>query len=170
MNYGHAEISSTSFKGNSSTFGGAIFNMAKNLVHYSNNHSTNLIDDGYIKVVDCNFASNSAIKLGGVICNLSKSKFDRCIFGKNTASSFSHFISNGPEGILKNDNTVELTQFISVLTIVGCDFRIGGILENNAIYNQKNCLLTIDSQTVLNKKSAKDNSNILLNRGKIEFN
>ena len=51
MNYGHAEISSTPFKGNSSTFGGAIFNMAKNLVHYSNNHSSNLIEDGYLKVV-----------------------------------------------------------------------------------------------------------------------
>ena len=169
LNYGHAEVVSTPFKMNSSSFGGAIFNMAGNLIRYSNDHSSNLINEGYIKFVECSFASNSANKLGGVICNLSKAKFDKCSFAKNSASNFSHLISNGPEGFIKKDSCVDPDHFISVLTIKNCDFRIRGNLEKNAIYNQKNCFLTISSDTVINQQSAESNSNIFLNMGKLEF-
>lgn len=168
LNYGHAEVTSTPFKMNSATMGGAVFNMAKSLISYSDNHSSNLIDDGYVKLADCNFASNSANKLGGVICNLSKAKFDKCIFAKNSASNLSHLISNGPKGI-KNYRAAASSEYISVLTLANCDFRIGGNLEKNAIFNQERCLLTVSSDTVINQHPASDNSNIFANHGKIEF-
>lgn len=168
LNYGSSTVSSTPFKLNSATLGGAILNMAKISISYSNNHSSNMVSDGYIKFIECNFASNSANSLGGVITNLSKSKFEKCIFAKNSASNISHIINNGPKGI-KGYNVSASADYVSVLTLSDCEFRIGGDLEKNAVYNQERCLLSITGDTVVNEKPAEENSNIFSNHGKIEF-
>lgn len=170
LNYGYSEIGSTDFKKNSADFGGAIFNMVARLIQYSTEFSsTNGEDEGLMKFADCSFVYNSANNLGGVITNLSKCKFDGCVFGKNSAKDLAHIISNGPERILNNEEDVKPGFNISVLTLSDCKFRIKGDVENNAVYNQRNCLLKVHSDTIINKMSPDINNAIFLNEGEIKF-
>ncbi len=171
LNYGSGEILTTTFRDNTSTFGGAIFNMTlKKLMTYSFDSYISENEEGSIKFIECNFTSNTANKLGGAICNLSKCRLEECDFGNNLAKDKSHIISNGSEGIFASSSDLALTkQYLASIDISYSTIKIKPEIYDNAIYNQQNCLLKVSNDTTINQKHPSPASRIFLNNGEIDF-
>ena len=171
LNYGVADISGATFRKNSSNFGGAVFNMSLNKLNIYSYDSSNFENrEGSLLMKTCSFGNNDAANFGGAICNLSNCKMIKCVMGNNSAGILGNLISNGPEGILNPMDDVELeNQYVSIVNISEGDVTIRDVLVENAIFNQKNCLLKVSRNMKVNSIIQDSTSNIFLNNGKLDF-
>ena len=171
LNYGVADLSGATFRKNSSNFGGAVFNMSLNKLNTYSYDSSNFENrEGSLLMKTCSFGNNDAANFGGAICNLSNCKLIKCVMGNNSAGILGNLISNGPKEILNQMDDVELeNQYISIMNIYKSDITIKDTLVENAIYNQKNCLLKVSRNLEVNSIIQDSTSRIFLNNGKVDF-